>query len=190
MKTIAKAGIAAVVVVVLIVTGAALGASAGNTSTTGTTTSITSNITYASTTTSSASSSTSSQRSTSSLYFQVSCSGCSGTRILQSANSTSCPAANFVESEPGWKNASIADAYAGEYDFYVASQGSSFGNSDIAGNGTQSFTVSPIYGGSLVDWIFQKFTCAGTLDVALMSSNGTELWHGATSATNGTIAGP
>ncbi len=176
-----------VVVVVLLVFFGAVGAI----STTSTSTDTTLNSTTVQTTANTRSlvSSTTSQTisPTNDLYFQVSCDGCSGPFIT---NTSACNYRGTVTSLSSWNNRTEVEEheYAGEYD--TSSPGASVPlEMTLYGNGTQEFSISVPYQGQLLDWVFEQFTCYGTLSVSVVSSNGSTIWQGSTNSSFAYVIG-
>ncbi|MDG7002181.1 MAG: hypothetical protein JRN15_24035 [Nitrososphaerota archaeon] len=173
-----------VVVVVLLVLFGAVGAI----STTSTSTSNSSAVQTTANTRSLISSATSqTSSSTNDLYFQVSCAGCSGPFIT---NTSACNYRGTVTSLSSWNNRTEVEEheYAGEYD--TSSPGASVPlEMTLYGNGTQEFSISVPYRGQLLDWVFEQFTCYGTLSVSVVSSNGSTIWQGSTNSSFAYVIG-
>jgi hypothetical protein len=133
-------------------------------------------VTAASTSSYSASSSTSQPY----LYFQVSCTDCGG----------GLP--NIVSYFPG-VNASAAQhsQYYGYYDYTVSYEPGTLFNQPLPpSNGTQTFRIELASSSTLADWGFERMTANGTLQVQLLSSNGTLIYQGSATGSNSTVFSP
>jgi len=164
------AGVAIGVVVVLAVL-VGIGSALGPTSNTGT----------GSIQSSSSKSTTSTKAANSTLYFVVTCVGCSVTNRSATVSCNTGVASSWFN-KPWYQS-----EFGGELDYYEPQVGI-LGRA-IFGNSTATYRFPPYgdlifppnyhagYQGTPVNAFFQIISCQGTLDVKLMAANGSLIWQ-------------
>lgn len=85
-------------------------------------------------------------------------------------------------------SAAMHSQYYGYYDYMASYEpGTRFNQPLPPSNGSQTFQIELAFRSTLADWGFERMTVNGTLQVLLMSSNGTLIYQGSATGSNYTV---